>query len=85
MFSILSGKVGINKNGEITSILDEGAHFGDLSMFLDEPRDESATAMIDDTSLLMISRNNFETIIKEHPLVVFDILKEMALRIKTDR
>ncbi len=85
VFSILSGKVGINKNGEITSILDEGAHFGDLSMFLDEPRDESATAMIDDTSLLMISRNNFETIIKEHPLVVFDILKEMALRIKTDR
>lgn len=90
MFAILSGKVGIkkvgiNNNGETTAILGEGAHFGELSMFLDEPRSENVVAMMDDTNLLVISKNNFETIIREHPLIVFNILKEMAFRMKTDR
>ena len=85
MFSILSGKVGINKNGETIAILDEGALFGDLSMFLDEPRNENAAAMMDDTGLLVISKKNFETIIREHPLIVFNILKKIALKMKTDR
>ena len=82
MFYVLSGRVNIFKNDALPTTLGEGTYFGDLSMFLEEPRNDTATAVTDDTRLVVISRDNFLTIIKEHPMIVFSILKDMASRMK---
>ncbi len=83
MFYILSGKVEVNEGEKAASTIGEGAYFGALSMFLEEPRTDSALALTDDTRLVLISRDNFETIVRGHPMIVFDVLKNMALAMKT--
>lgn len=83
MFHILSGEVSIRKGDAPGQTLGQGAYFGDISMFLEEPRTDSALASTDNTQLAIISRSNFQTIIKEHPAVAINILKEMALRLRT--
>jgi CRP-like cAMP-binding protein len=35
-----------------------------------------------DTRLVAISEGNFDTILRENPVIVRDILKEMAVRLK---
>ncbi len=82
MFYILSGEVLIRKDQKGSVTLREGTYFGEVSMFLEEPRTDRASAMMNDTKLVIISRDNFQTIIKGHPMVAFNILKEMAFRLK---
>lgn len=85
MFYILTGKVKITEGEKAPSIMGEGAFFGALSMFLEEPRTDNALAFTDDTRLVLISRDNFETIVKEHPMIVFTVLKDMASVMKANR
>ncbi len=85
MFYILSGKVEVKEGEQTTSTIGEGAYFGALSMFLEEPRTDSASALTDDTRLVLISHDNFETIVRGHPMIVFDVLKNTALAMRANR
>ncbi|MEW6162694.1 MAG: YhjD/YihY/BrkB family envelope integrity protein [Nitrospirota bacterium] len=82
MFFILSGSVTLSKNEQILRVMKQGEYFGEMSMLLNAPRTATATVAEPDTQLVIISQDNFETILRENPRIVLSLLKEMALRLK---
>jgi membrane protein len=80
MFYILSGSVRISKHGQVLNVLAQGEYFGEMAMLLNAPRVASAQA-VEDTQLILISQDNFETLLREEPKIVMAILKKMALRL----
>ena len=59
-----------------------GGWVGEMSMLLDEPRSATVRAQESGTELVVISQQNFETILRENPKIVHAILREMAVRVK---
>jgi len=53
-----------------------------MAMLLRSPRTATVIAVEDDTRLIRIREDNFETILRENPKIVHGILKEMAERVK---
>jgi membrane protein len=83
MYYVLTGAVTMVKNGQTLKVMRHGEYFGEMSMLLDAPRTATAVVAEHGTHLAVISRDNFEVILREEPGVVISILKEMALRLKT--
>lgn len=82
MFYVLSGSVNILKKGQFLRVMKKGEYFGEMAMLIDTERTATAIAAEDDTQLVRISRDNFDVILIENPKVVFEILKEMTMRLK---
>jgi membrane protein len=82
MFYILSGAVEIRRKDKMLRVLKEGDYFGEMAMLLRAPRTATVVAVEDDTRLIRIREDNFETILRENPKIVHGILKEMAERVK---
>ena len=81
MFYVLGGAVKLTKGNVHLRSMGPGEYFGEMSMLSGAPRTATATATVD-TQLITISQNNFETILRENPGVVLEILKEMASRLR---
>ena len=82
MFYVIAGSVGINRDQGATGIVKEGEYFGELSMFLNEPRTDTAIALDPGTEVVVISKENFHAIVRENPNIIFSILKDMAASLK---
>ncbi len=82
MYFILSGSVSINRNDQTIRTMERDDYFGEMSMLLNAPRSATVRVEEDHTRLIHISRDNFETILREDPEIILAILKEMALRLK---
>ncbi len=82
MFYILSGAVEIRRKEKALRVMKEGEYFGEMAMLLRTPRTATVIALEDDTRLIKIREDNFETILRENPKIVHSILKEMAERVK---
>ena len=82
MYYVLSGAVSLSRKGSQLIALKEGCYFGEMSMLLNVPRTATATGATGATKLVVISHDNFDTILRENPAIVQRILKEMALRLK---
>ena len=82
MFYVLTGSVALTKNGQPLKTMKAGDYFGEMSMLIHAPRTATATIAEDETQLIPISENNFETILRENPKVVQALLRELALRLK---
>jgi membrane protein len=82
MFYILNGAVEIRRKDKALRVLKEGEYFGEMAMLLRTPRTATVIAVEDDTRLIKIREDNFETILRENPKIVHAILKEMAERVK---
>jgi len=82
MFYILNGAVEIRRKDKTLRVMKEGEYFGEMAMLLRTPRTATAIAVEDDTRLIKIREDNFETILRENPKIVHGILKEMAERVK---
>ncbi|MCX5811510.1 MAG: YihY/virulence factor BrkB family protein [Proteobacteria bacterium] len=82
MFFIVSGTVSISRKNQIIRTMKRGDYFGEMSMLLNAPRTATVITLEDNTRIVVISQENFETILKESPEVVLTILKEMTLRLK---
>jgi CRP-like cAMP-binding protein len=85
MYIIQSGKVKISKrvrNIEKTlSIIGKGEFFGEMAILNDKPR--SATGeVIEDSEILVIDRNTFETMIKGNAEIALRIIKKLAQRLQ---
>jgi len=80
MFYLLSGSVRISKGGQLLKTLGPGEYFGEMAMLVGAPRNATATAA-EPTVLVLISQDNFETLLREEPEIVMAVLKEMASRL----
>ncbi|MBW6515541.1 MAG: cyclic nucleotide-binding domain-containing protein [Candidatus Cloacimonetes bacterium] len=56
-------------------------YFGELALIDDEPRSGTVT-VTDDASLLKIDKDDFLAICKDHPTVLFSIVKTMSRRLR---
>jgi CRP/FNR family cyclic AMP-dependent transcriptional regulator len=87
MYLVLSGKIEIflppEGGAERVDLkeVNEGEHFGELSLFDDKPRSASAEAR-SDCVLLELSREHFVSDIVRSESAVFAILSEMAVRLR---
>ncbi len=85
MFIIQSGRVKISKNvrniEKTLSVIGKGEFFGEMAILNDKPR--SATAeVVDDSEILVIDRNTFETMIKGNAEIALRIIKKLAQRLQ---
>lgn len=85
-FLICSGKVKVileteeGKEG-ILSILYPKEFFGEMSLLDGEPRSASIVAL-EDTSVLLINRDDFLNLLYKHPEIALKILKTLSLRLR---
>ena len=85
---VVDGKVEIKKQTEfpgkhvIVGIYGQGSIVGELCLLSGERRAVSATALVD-TSLLMLSRAQFDRLLEEHPDLGVKLLKGMFLALST--
>ncbi|OPY78845.1 MAG: cAMP-activated global transcriptional regulator CRP [Syntrophorhabdus sp. PtaU1.Bin058] len=82
MFYVVKGSVGITRDQDTIGIVREGEYFGELSMFLSEPRADTAIAIDPGTEVVIISKDNFHAIVRENPNIIFSILRNMAASLK---
>lgn len=88
LFIIISGKVKISRISAedsdkevILSILNPSDFFGEMSLLDGLERSATATAM-DDSKIFIIQRNDFLTLLHEHPEVSITLLQEMTQRLR---
>ena len=81
MFSVLKGRVAINKEGRDITVITEGKCFGGMSFLLSSPRMAQAVAL-EDVELVAIDNGNIDKLMNEYPAYVIEILREMAERLR---
>ncbi|HAL92290.1 MAG TPA: hypothetical protein DCM68_04610 [Verrucomicrobia bacterium] len=82
MYFILEGAIVLAKGGRILKTMEVGDFFGEMSMLLQTERTAAAAAGPGGARIVAITRDNFDTILRENPGIVLTILKEMAARLK---
>lgn len=85
---VVEGRIEIKKQTEfpnknvIVGLYGQGAVVGEPSLFRDSPRSETAAA-VQDTSLLVLTRDQFDRLIEQHPYHGAKLLKGMTLALST--
>ena len=82
MFYIMSGSVRLAKKGQVMGIMQKGEYFGEMALLIGTPRTTSAQAEEDNTVVIAITPENFETLLREEPKIAILFLKEFARRLK---
>jgi CRP-like cAMP-binding protein len=85
MFVIQRGKVQVKKrvgSGEkVLPELSDGEFFGEMALLLGMNR--SATVeVVEDSSILVVGPDTFESLLKSSPEIALKMLKKMALRLR---
>lgn len=81
IYLIIEGKVEVKKNGEvIAEIHDCGTFVGELSAILNVPRSATVTT-ISTTKAVVISPDNFESVIRTNPSIAIKLIKSLASRL----
>ncbi len=81
MYHLLSGSVSLRQGPRELAALGPGQFFGEMSFLLGLPRSASAVAA-EDCECLVIHEKNIDTLTREFPNLVRDLLTEMARRLK---
>ena len=82
MYYVLEGAIVLAKGGRELKTMGPGEFFGEMSMLIQTERTAGAAAGAAGARLVAISRDNFDTILRENPGIVLAILREMATRLK---
>jgi len=85
-FIILHGKIQITKRFEdgeqlVLAVHSDGEFFGEMAL-LDEGLRSATAQAVEPTSLLEISRQEFETLLYKAPVLAYRILKELSSRLR---
>jgi HD-GYP domain-containing protein (c-di-GMP phosphodiesterase class II) len=85
-FIIYKGKIEITKRFEdgeefVLSVQSDGDFFGEMAL-LDEGRRSATVRALDPTTVLEISRNDFDTLLYKAPVLAYGILKELSARLR---
>jgi CRP-like cAMP-binding protein len=85
-FIIYHGKIEITKQFEdgeqfVLAVHSDGDFFGEMALLDEGPRSASARA-VEATSVLEITRPNFETLLYKAPVVAYHIIRELSSRLR---
>src|SRR5437879_7455445 len=86
LYVVAEGQVEVVLIGEdgrevILSVLGEGEFFGEMALIDDEPRSAHVIAM-EDSTLLVLRREDFQGILKQTPASALALLRELARRLR---
>jgi CRP/FNR family transcriptional regulator/CRP/FNR family cyclic AMP-dependent transcriptional regulator len=87
LYVILKGAVSISlpsNEGKdlVLSILSAGDFFGELSLLDEEPRSATAAALEEDTQTLILPRQDFLELVREHPQMAIQIMALLSRRLR---
>ena len=85
-FIIYRGKIEITKQFEdgeqfVLAVHSDGDFFGEMALLDEGPRSATARA-VEPTSVLEITRPNFETLLYKAPVVAYHIIRELSSRLR---
>ena len=86
LYVVAQGQVKVVLIGEdgrevILSVLGPGEFFGEMALIDDEPRSAHVIAM-EDSSLLVLRREDFQGILKQSPGIAVALLRELSRRLR---
>jgi signal-transduction protein with cAMP-binding, CBS, and nucleotidyltransferase domain len=81
LYVVAEGKVRLHRDGEEITTVGAREAFGTWSLFDDEPRVATATA-VEDSLLLCIDRDEFHELLTDHTEITQAVLKNVAARIR---
>jgi CRP-like cAMP-binding protein len=86
LYLIVEGRVGVKKKGnedeELIAVLGASQCVGEMAILSDEPRSATVETM-EDTSLLVINKNSFKTLIRKNPEIAFHIFNILVHRMRS--
>lgn len=62
------------------SVLQAGDDFGEMALFMEEPR-SATVAALEETRLMVLSKEQFQSILRDFPNVTFAFVRQMSERI----
>ena len=62
------------------AVLQAGDDFGEMALFMDEPR-MATVAALEETRLMVLSKEQFQSILKDFPNVTFAFVRQMSERL----
>lgn len=77
---LVDGEVSVQRDGEEIARLGAGAHFGELALLVDHPRNATVTALTNLT-LQVIDRRGFNSILEGSPHMTKNLLISLAQRL----
>lgn len=85
-FIIVRGKIQISKRFEdgeefVLAVHSDGEFFGEMAL-LDQGLRSATVRAVEPTTVLEISKSNFETLLYKAPLLAFKILRELSSRLR---
>lgn len=83
LFLLVSGRVGVNKDGQRIAETDRGSVFGEMSM-LDEPRASATVEALTDVEVLTLDRDAFLHALKGDASMAVKVLWSMLLRMSAN-
>jgi CRP/FNR family transcriptional regulator, cyclic AMP receptor protein len=87
LFILVKGRVKITRTSDaggevILAILKDGDFFGEISLLDGKPRTANVIAMQIST-VLMLHREEFKSLIQDHPNISINLMKELASRLRS--
>jgi CRP-like cAMP-binding protein len=79
---IVSGQVGVERNGARINQLGPGDFFGEIALIERGPRTATVTAEAP-TRLLVVNHRDFHSLMEEFPAVAAEVLLMLARRVRT--
>ena len=80
VYLVVAGEVAVTKDGRELTRLGPGANFGEMAM-LDEPHRSATVTALEDSELLLITRDAFFKLLKRDPTLAVKVLWNMLLRL----
>jgi CRP-like cAMP-binding protein len=77
---IIEGTVEVVRDGAVVATLGEGAHFGELALLVDHPRNATVTATTD-LRVQVIDRRGFQNLLDNSPHLTKNLLHSLARRL----
>jgi CRP/FNR family transcriptional regulator/CRP/FNR family cyclic AMP-dependent transcriptional regulator len=85
MYLVRTGRVSVQQHiaGEDTQVdvIAAGGHFGEMAIIDDQPRSATAVAN-EDTSLLVLHKNDFRSAVQDYPDIAFEVFRELTRRLR---
>ncbi|MDH5541369.1 MAG: cyclic nucleotide-binding domain-containing protein [Nitrospinota bacterium] len=86
LYYIISGRVEIQKRGaggkkSVLSVYRKGVTIGEMSLLEPDAVRSATIVAVEDTELLQLSRQNFEEILRNHPEIGIQMMRNIALHL----